>query len=122
MRSRTRLGFAGLVLCFLIAALGPGVSARAAEIGTNPPEKCNPTGRAICLTVKTFENITASDPSRPTDGKRFTWVEWTVRNGGGNTFTNPAVTVSFADLCGTGLTACSGPSTAPFPLPASPNV
>jgi hypothetical protein len=121
MGTRARFGLAGLVLGVLIAALGPGGSARAAEIGTDPPEKCNPTGRTICLTVRTYENITASDPSRP-DGKRFTWVEWTYHNGGGTTLTNPAVTVSFADLCGAGLSACSGASTAQFELPASPNI
>ena len=74
----------------------------------------------MCLTVKTFENITASDPARPTDGKRYTWVEWTLRNAGGTTLTHPTVTVSFADICG--ASPCSGPSTAQFVLPASPNV
>ena len=122
MGTRARLCVAGLVLCGVIAGLGPGVSARAGEIGTTPAEKCNPTGRKICLTVKTFENITASDPTRATDGKRFTWVEWTLRNGGGSTLTNPAVTVSFADLCGAGLSACTGSSTAQFVLPAEPNI
>jgi hypothetical protein len=122
MGFRARIGFAGFVLCVVIAALGPAVSARAGEIGTTPAEQCNVDGRAICLTVKTFENITASDPTRPTDGKRFTWVEWTLRNGGGTTLTHPTVTVSFADLCGAGLADCSGASTAQFQTPATPDV
>jgi hypothetical protein len=119
MGTRARLGFVGLVLGILIAALGPGASARAGEIGTTPPEQCNPAGRTICLTVKTFENVTASDPTRA-DGQRFTWVEWKVRNSGGTTLTNPAVTVRFADVCSS--SSCPGPSTAQFVLPASPNV
>jgi hypothetical protein len=75
----------------------------------------------MCLTVQTFENVTASDPSK-SDGQRFTWVEWTLENSGGTTLTHPTVTVSFTDLCGASLAACSGASTAQFVLPAEPNV
>ena len=114
MRTRVRLSFAGLILGVVIAALGPGATARAGEIGTTPPEACNPTGRQICITLRTFEGITASDPTR-TDGKRFTWVEWKLRNGGGSKLTHPAATVSIADLCD--AVACAGPSTAQFALP-----
>jgi hypothetical protein len=121
MGTRARLSFVGLILGVLIAALGPGGSARAAEIGTTPAEKCNPTGRTICLTVTTFENITASDATR-SDGKRFTWVQWTLRNGSGTTLTHPTVIVSLADLCGTGQQQgfCTNPpsTTAQFELPA----
>lgn len=116
-----RLSFAGFVLCVVIVALGPAVSARAGVIGTVPAEKCNEDGRRICLTVKTFENITASDPARQeltADGNRFTWVEWEIKNGGGSQLTHPTVTVSFADNCGVDpeVASCTDPasSTAAF--------
>ncbi len=113
MKRGVLFGLAGMVLVAVVAMLGPAVAARGAEIGTDPAEKCNPTGRQICLTVKTFSNITASDPTHA-KGNRYTYVEWTLRNGGGSTLTNLAVTVNFTDFCGTAQCSSSVPSTAVF--------
>jgi hypothetical protein len=93
MRSRARFGMAGLILAVLIAAFGLGAgSASGAEITTG--KKCSP-GKAICLTVRTFEGITASE-STP-DGTRYTYVDWTVQNDGGNTLTQVAVKVTLSE-------------------------
>jgi hypothetical protein len=104
------------VVLAAVAALGAAVTAQGSQV--NNPEACNPTGRAFCLTVSTFSNITASNPAR-SDGKRYTWVEWSLRNATGSTLTHPTITVSLADVCGAG--ACSALTSA-FVLPASPNV
>lgn len=121
MRNRARLSFVGLVLVGVIAALGPAVSANGGVIGTTPTEVCNPTGRTICLTVQTFEGITASDSSR-SDGDRYTYVQWKIRNNGGTTLTHPTVTVKLnPDLCGptfTNLSFCNDP---PGPAPPPPS-
>jgi hypothetical protein len=108
--------FGGLAVCAIVATLGAVVPAQGGLI-TNP-EACNPTGRLFCITVSTFSNVTASDPSRPA-GKRYTWVEWSLRNASGSTLTHPTITVSLADICG--AAGCSSLSSG-FVLPASPGV
>ena len=118
MRNRARLGLVGLLLCFVIAAFGPAVSARAAETSSNPTQECNTDGRAVCVHVTTFQNITASQPTI-SNGNRFTWVEWQVRNAGGTSLTHPTTTLRFQDICG--AVNCSGASTVSLvaPLPAN---
>ena len=106
MRNRARLGLVGLLLCFVIAAFGLGAGA-ASGAETTTGKKCSP-GKSICLTVKTFNGITASEPAPAVDGTRYTYVEWTVQNDGGSTLTQVKVT------------ATTSVSTATFatPLPA----
>jgi hypothetical protein len=109
--------FGGLaVFCSIVAALGAAIPSQGGVV--NNPEACNPTGRLFCITVSTFSNVTASSPAR-SDGKRYTWVEWSLRNAAGSSLTHPTITVSLADVCG--AAACSTHTSA-FVLPASPNV
>jgi len=109
--TRLRVSFAGLVLAVGIAVFGLGAGvANGAQ--TNYAEQCTP-GRALCLTVSTFENVTASQSGD--DGKRYTWVEWKVRNSGGSTLTQVSTNVS---LTGTAAfvtplpSGCTGSTTA----------
>jgi hypothetical protein len=120
----------------LVLALGSAGVAGGAIVGPN--QECNLTGRLFCITVSTFDGITASDAdaSKP-NGKRYTWVQWALSNAGGSTLTNPKITVTLADYncasyeppvpgqkpdpragdCGGALTRSSE-----FQAPASPNV
>jgi hypothetical protein len=94
------------------------MSARAEPTNSDPNLECNTDGRAVCVHVTTFQGITASDATR-SDGKRYTWVEWQVRNAGGTSLTHPTTTVRFQDICG--ASNCSGTSTVSLvaPLPSN---
>jgi hypothetical protein len=113
MKRRSWLVLSGLLVCAIVAMLGPAGSASGAQQG--PTESCNQTGRLFCLTLSTFDGITASDPGA-SDGKRYTWVEWTMSNIGGSTLTNPQITVNLTDYCG--ASACAG-TTSSFVMPDS---
>jgi hypothetical protein len=109
--------FAGLALfCAVVAALGAAIPSQGGVV--NNPEACNPTGRLFCMTLGTFSNVTASSPALSA-GKRYTWVEWSMRNASGSTLTHPTITVSLADVCGT---AGCNTATSAFVLPASPDI
>jgi hypothetical protein len=83
-------------LGILVLALGSAGVAGGAVVG--PEQNCNQTGRLFCITLSTFEAITASDAdASKSNGKRYTWVEWAMTNNGGSTLTNPKITVSLAD-------------------------
>jgi hypothetical protein len=84
---------AGAVLAVVVIALGSAGLASGGQVNTSA---CNQTGRLFCLSLSTFEGITASDASR-TNGKRYTWVEWSMANNGGSTLTNPKIVVTVAD-------------------------
>jgi len=117
-RRRSLVILCGLVLCVVVGALGSAMSARA-EVVTN--SQCLSSGRHFCLTVDTFQNITASDPSR-SDGKRFTWADWQMSNPSTNTFslTHPTIKVTLTDQCG--ASPCpAAQQTSSFVLPAAPN-
>jgi hypothetical protein len=101
MRSR-RWGVlvAGAVLAVVVVALGPVGVASGGQVDAAPA--CNQTGRLFCLSVSTFEGITASDQSR-TNGKRYTWAAWSMANNGGSTLSNPRIVVTLADYNCTGF-------------------
>lgn len=117
MKRRSWLWVSGLLVCALVAVLGPAGSAGGAPVNNPPGTRCNTDGRLFCIDITTFSGITASDPAR-SDGNRYTWVEWKVTNTGGSTLTNPRVTVSLEDLCG--AVDCAS-VTSEFVLPATPN-
>jgi len=111
MKSRLRLSIVGLMLVVGIALFGFGTST-ASGAQTNYAEQCTP-GRALCLTVSQFENVTASQPG--SDGTRYTWVQWSLRNNGGSTLTQLSVDVSLTGTASfvTPLPAgCTGSGTA----------
>ena len=100
--TRRRWGVAAIAaaLGIVVLALGSAGFAAGAEV---TPSACNTTGRLFCVDVSTFGGITASDPeSDRANGKRYTWVEWSMANTGGSTLSNPKITVTVADYnCGT---------------------
>ena len=83
MRQRASFVIFGIAVCLAVVALGSAGIASGAE---NSVQKCNVSdtgqdlGRDFCIDVKTFSGITASDTSPPagTDGKRYTWVEFSM--------------------------------------------
>ena len=104
---------AGAVLAVVVVALGSAGIANGAEAGA--VAKCNTAGRLFCVTVNTFAGITASD-SALTNGKRYTWAEWSLTNTGGNTLTNPKAIVTLADYdCSAYKPPISDPTRAPDP-------
>lgn len=118
MRRGFLTGLLGLLLGVVLLALGSAIPARA-EVVSN--SGCLTTGRMFCLSVDTFQNITASDPARA-DGKRFTWADWKLSNPSTNTFslTHPTITVTLTDYCGANP-CTSAQQTSSFVLPAAPN-
>ena len=116
MRRRTGLVLCGLLVCTFVAMLGPASVASGGPVSSDPAAECNPAGRAFCVDVTTFSNITASDPSRQTDGKRYTWVEWFLTNTGGATLTNVKATVTMKDYdCSAYVPPAGDPERAPNP-------
>src|SRR5436309_3741238 len=116
MRIRVRWRLAGFVLCSVLAAvlLGSVGGASGAPIGN---EQCNPTGRLFCITVSSFDGITASD-SGSANGARYTWVSWSMRNSASSgTLTHPTIAVTLPDLpCANPAPDCGSSSTASFVL------
>jgi hypothetical protein len=117
MRRRVWFCLFGLLLGLLVLALGS--AARAEVVGVSD---CLKTGRMFCLSVDTFQNITASDAAR-TDGKRFTYADWQISNPSANTFTltHPTIIVTLTDYCGADVVCPKAQQTSAFVLPASPN-
>jgi hypothetical protein len=105
MRQRASFVIFGIAVCLAVVALGSAGIASGAE---NSVQKCNVSdtgqdlGRDFCIDAKTFSGITASDTTPPagTDGKRYTWVEFSMTNTGGSTLTNPRIVASLTDFCG----------------------
>jgi hypothetical protein len=108
--------FGGLAVCATVVVLGVAVPAQARPV--HNPKPCDATGSLFCVTAAAFSNVTASNPARP-DGKRWTWVEWSLENASRSSIEHPTITVSLSDVCG--ADACSALSSA-FVLPAAPDV
>jgi hypothetical protein len=117
MKRGVLFGLAGVLVVALVVGLGAAAPARAEVV--SKVDQCNPTGRQICITLRTFQNITASDSTRATDGNRYTWVEWSLKNRGTSTLTNVAATVRFCDA-GTSLTDPLHPCASSAALVAPP--
>jgi len=96
-RRRLALGSA-FAACLVAALLGPG------SVAGSTTSACNPSGRAICISVSDVDNVSNTTSSF----NRHTVYSTTISNGGGSTLTNVRVVLQLFDVVGGNDVAATG--------------
>ena len=99
LQARRRLALGSVFAACLVAALlGPGT------VAGSTTAACNPSGRAICISVTDVDNVSNTTQSF----NRHTVYSTTISNSGGSTLTNVRATLQLFDVVGGNDVAATG--------------